>query len=345
MLRSALPALLLATPLAAEVPVTVTDIAPVQGLVASVMGDLGSPGVLVPQGASPHDHALAPSEARSLQNAGLVFWIGPDLSPDIGRKIGTIASGATVVTLADLPVTQHLATRDEVIFEAGDDDHDDHDHDHDHAEHDHDDHDHDEHGHDDHDHDGHDHDGHDDDHAEDAHGHHHGPEDPHVWLSPDNAAAWLDVIAEALSEADPENAATYAANAETARAELDAAVAQARETLAPAQDARYVVFHDGYQYFEAAFGLKVLGAIKLSDATDPSPAHLLALREAVAKTGAACIFAEPQFNPRLIDSVTEGNEVAVAELDPLGSTLEPGPGFYPAFITDLADRIAGCTGR
>lgn len=335
MLRSALPALLLATPLAAEVPVTVTDIAPVQGLVASVMGDLGSPGVLVPQGASPHDHALAPSEARSLQNAGLVFWIGPDLSPDIGRKIGTIASGATVVTLADLPVTQHLATRDEVIFEAGDDDHD----------HDHDDHDHDDHDHAEHDHDGHDHDGHDDDHAEDAHGHHHGPEDPHVWLSPDNAAAWLDVIAGALSEADPENAATYAANAETARADIDAAVAQARETLAPAQDARYVVFHDGYQYFEAAFGLKVLGAIKLSDATDPSPAHLLALREAVAKTGAACIFAEPQFNPRLIDSVTEGNEVAVAELDPLGSTLEPGPGFYPAFITDLADRIAGCTGR
>ena len=229
MLKPLLPALFLASPLCAEVPSVVTDIAPVQGLAASVMGDLGTPGLLVPQGASPHDHALSPSEARSLQDADLVVWIGTELSPGIGRKIEAIASGATALALFDSEVTAHLATRDSALFE----------HDHDHAEdgHAHEEHAHDDDDHDDHDHDDHDHEGHsdahhdDDDHATAAHGHDHGPEDPHVWLSPANARAWLGVIADALAEADRENAGAYRANAEAAQAEIDAAGVFAGENL------------------------------------------------------------------------------------------------------------------
>ncbi len=86
----------------------------------------------------------------------------------------------------------------------------------------------------------------------------------------------------------------------------------------------------------------MLGAIQLSDATAPSPARLSELRDAIAETGATCVFAEPQFDSRLIDAVTEGTEVKVAELDPLGMALEPGAGFYPALIGDLATRISDC---
>ncbi len=346
MLKPLLPALFLASPLCAEVPKVVTDIAPVQGLVASVMGDLGTPELLVPQGASPHDHALSPSEARNLQDADLVVWIGAELSPGIGRKIDAIAGSAAALALFDAEVTAHLATRDEALFEH---DHDDADDGHAHEEHAHEHHDHDhDHDHDDHDHDDHGHEGHsdahhdDDDHAADAHGHAHGPEDPHVWLSPANARAWLGVIADALAEADRENAGVYRANAEAAQAEIDAAVTTARAQLDAAQDRRFVVFHDAYQYFEDTFGLNVLGAIQLSDATAPSPARLSELRDAIAETGATCVFAEPQFDSRLIDAVTEGTEVKVAELDPLGMALEPGAGFYPALIGDLATRISDC---
>ena len=350
MLKPLLPALFLASPLCAEVPDVVTDIAPVQGLVASVMGDLGAPSLLVPQGASPHDHALTPSEARSLQDADLVVWIGTELSPGIGRKIEAIAGGATALALFDAEVTAQLATRDSALFQHDHDHagHDEHGHDeHGHDDHDHADHDHEEHGHDDHDHAERDHEGHDEAHHDAEahghdHGHHHGPEDAHAWLSPANARAWLGVIADALAEADPENAGIYRANAEAAQAEIDAAVTTAREKLDAIQDVRFVVFHDAYQYFEQAFGLNVLGAIQVSDATAPSPARLAELRDAIAETGATCVFAEPQFDSRLIDAVTEGTEVKVAELDPLGMGLEPGAGFYPALIGDLASRISDC---
>ncbi|APX21619.1 MAG: zinc transporter [Rhodobacteraceae bacterium] len=315
MLRYLLPAALVASPLAAEPPRAVTDIAPVQGLVASVMGELGSPEALVPSSASPHDHALSPSEARALQQAEVLFWIGPDLSPGLGRKIEAIAGDTRVVALGELPQTRHLAARDDVLFSGADEDTEDHGHAH--AE---------------------------DDHA-DEEGHHHGSDDPHVWLSPDNARAWLETIAETLAEADPENADTYRANARTAQAAIDDAVARATESLAPAREARFVVFHDAYQYFERAFDLDVVGALSLSDASAPSPASLSAVRDAIRDSGARCVFAEPQFDPRLIDAVTEGSEIAVAELDPLGSDIAPGAGFYPSLVDDLATRIADCASQ
>ena len=128
MLRYLLPAALVASPLAAEPPRAVTDIAPVQGLVASVMGELGSPEALVPSSASPHDHALSPSEARALQQAEVLFWIGPDLSPGLGRKIEAIAGDTRVVALGELPQTRHLAARDDVLFSGADEDTEDHGH-------------------------------------------------------------------------------------------------------------------------------------------------------------------------------------------------------------------------
>lgn len=163
-----------------------------------------------------------------------------------------------------------------------------------------------------------------------------------MWLSPANAKLWLPAIADQLTELDPDNAATYAANAQDAAQAITDATETAQSILSEVKDRPFVVFHDAYGYFEADFGLTVLGAIQLSDASAPSPARLAALRDTLKEEGASCVFAEPQFDPRLIAAVTEGSTLRVAELDPLGSTLQSGADFYPALITDLANRIAGC---
>ncbi len=74
--------------LRAEVPQVVTDIAPVHSLVAGVMGDLGSPELLLAAGADPHAFQLRPSQARALEQAELVVWIGPELTPWLERPLG-----------------------------------------------------------------------------------------------------------------------------------------------------------------------------------------------------------------------------------------------------------------
>ena len=331
----------------AEVPNVVTDIAPVQSLVAQVMGDLGAPELVLPPGASPHGYALRPSEARALQSADLVFWVGADLTPWLADPLETLAEDARHVALMEAEGVRLLEMRDGPVFDAlveGMDgahehghDHDhagDHDHDHDHAEADA-----------DHDH-GHDHEeevaeAHDDH----GHDHAHGAYDPHVWLHPGNAAAWLRSIADTLASADPGNAETYAANAAAALDGLGALEAELAERLAPVEGARFLVFHDAYQYFEDAFGLQVAGSIATAGGETPSAARLAELRASVEDTGVSCIAAEPQFNPGLIAAVGEGTGAPTAVLDPIGVALSPGPDLYGDMMRGLAEALAGCVAK
>ena len=64
----------------ADVPNVTVDIAPIHSLVARVMQGVGTPNLIIQQGASPHEYRLRPSEAKALQDAKLVFWMGEDLT-------------------------------------------------------------------------------------------------------------------------------------------------------------------------------------------------------------------------------------------------------------------------
>lgn len=283
-------------------------------LVARVMEGVGTPDLVVGPGASPHGYALRPSQAGALQAADLVVWVGPGLTPWLASALPKLAPDATVLTLSEEPTTRNLPLRDHAAFALGDEDsaENGHDHDHDHAhEHDHD------------------------------HGAM-GGFDPHSWLDPENAQAWVSVIAAQLEQIDPENAALYAANAKDARAELAALEDEITEQLSPVQGRPYIVFHDGYQYFETRFNVPAAGAIALSDASDPSPARIAEIRQTVRDNHIECVFSEPQFNSGLVETVFEGTDARTAVVDPLGVRHAPGPDLYPAVLRDLSAALTHC---
>lgn len=342
----------------ADVPSVAVDIAPVHSLVTRVMDGVGTPRLIVQAGASPHEYSMRPSEAAALQEADLVFWMGEDLTPWMEGAVETLSSGASVTTLLEADGTMLLDFREGALFEAhrhGDDGHDEHD-DHDdhghgddgHAD-DHDEHahgnDHDEHAHEDEgEHDSHDEDDHSEhDHGEDGHGEDdHGEHDPHAWLSPDNAAIWLNLIAAQLSAADPDNAGAYFANAAAGRAELEALSLEVNAILEPARGANFIVFHDAYHYFEVDFDFAASGAISFGDAADPSPARIAEIQARVRDESVDCVLAEPQFNPGLVETVLDGTDASIGVIDPLGSALEPGLALYPQLIRNLATTLADC---
>ena len=354
-------AILLGGSALADVPNVAVDIAPVHSLVARVMDGVGTPELIVQTGASPHSYNLRPSEASALQDADLVFWVGEDLAPWMEDAIDNLAADATVTTLLEAEGITLLDFREGALFEAHDhSDHDDHGEHDDHAEHDdhgdekdHDDHDHGD--HDEKDHDAHDdHDDHDDhdgeDHAEhddhDDHGDHdehaHDDHDPHAWLSPANAATWLNVIAAQLSTADPDNAGAYFANAAAAQEELVSLTAEVTTMLDPVRGGTFVVFHDAYQYFENAFDVPASGAISLGDASDPSPARIAEIQGRIEEEAVNCVLAEPQFNPGIVATVLDGTEANTGVFDPLGAALEPGAQLYPQLIRNMAQTLVDC---
>ena len=98
--------LAVATPSFAETPSVVTDIPPVHALVAQVMGDLGTPILLLAKGADEHDFALRPSQAGQVADAGLVVWIGPELTPWLENALKNRAEGSASLELLDAKGTR-----------------------------------------------------------------------------------------------------------------------------------------------------------------------------------------------------------------------------------------------
>jgi len=149
------------------------------------------------------------------------------------------------------------------------------------------------------------------------------------------------VIAAELSRLDPENAASYAANAAAGQAELATLQVEIAARIAPLSGG-FIVFHDAYHYFEARFDIEAAGAISLSDASEPGPARVAEIRDLVTAQGIGCVFVEPQFNRGMVDAVFEGTGVRIGVIDPIGATLEPGAGLYGALLDGMAQSFETC---
>ena len=289
----------------AEAPRVVTDIPPVHSLVSRVMHGVGTPGLLVRTGASAHSHALRPSDAEILEQADLVIWIGPELTPWLEKPIGVLAGSADTVELLEAEGTKTLSFRESEAFEVAEDD----------------------------DHDGGEHDEHD---------HAHDGVDPHAWLDPENATFWLELIGSKLAELDPENAEAYLLNAEQSKSEIKKLVSEIERDLIPVVGARFIVFHDAYQYFESRFGLSAAGAIALGDASDPGPARIAAVRELVWDANVKCILSEPLARDGLVQTVVDGSGARIATVDPAGAGLNHGPDLYLELLRSLTSELKDC---
>ncbi len=300
-------------------PRVVASIKPVHALVASVMEGVGTPDLIVGGAASPHAYALKPSQAKALENADLIFWVGHELESFLEKPIETIGSSARAVELMDADGLNQLPFRQGGPFEA-----------HSHADHA----------------DGEDaHKG--EDHAEAGggehdHDQHEGGFDAHLWLDPLNAKVFVSVIGEALSEKDPANAGTYAANVARTNQKLDALIEEVNATLAPVHGKQFIVFHDAYQYFEKRFDMEAAGSITVNPEVRPSAERVAAIQDKVRELNAVCAFSEPQFDSQLIDVAIEGTDARTAALDPLGASIEDGPELYFSLIRNLATSMRDC---
>lgn len=305
----ALIATLATTPARAEPPQVVADIAPIHALLAQVMAGVAAPELLLEQDANPHSVQLRPSQARKLANADLVVWIGPGLSPWLAQALDGLASGRSLA-LIDNPATVLRPFQAPVGMPGITDGQ------------------------------GAAHDTHADQETHDDHGH--ADADPHLWLSIGNARAWLSVFAETLADLDPENAATYRANAVAATARLDALAARIDARLAPFQGAAIITFHASLGYFADRFGLTIAGSVRPSDATTPSAASLAALQDVVAQGNVRCAFAEPAFDPALLSAIAAQTGLGIGILDPTGALIAPGPEHFGATLEAISEAIATC---
>ncbi len=299
------PTLIATTQSSIAAPVVLSDIAPTHSLVSMVMGDIASPSLLIDSSNSPHDFSLRPSDARKLSDADIIVYTSSVLTPWLDDALTSLADGTPLVELVTTQGTTLLEFRDNNVF-----DHD-HSHDHDHK------------------------------HATDEHDSA-STFDPHAWLDPSNAQVWLKRIANELAAIDPENADGYQANALDAIKMIEEMSGQVQQTISSINEHSYVVFHDSYHYFESYFDIHAIASINLGDGTHPSISQITQLKALLKETKTTCVFSEPQYSERLVNTITEGTSARRGVLDPLGVNLSPGADLYSRLIESLSNELLRC---
>lgn len=154
--------------------------------------------------------------------------------------------------------------------------------------------------------------------------HDHEDGDPHVWHDPMNAKIMLENIASALAEADPDNAATYTANAAAYAATLDETDAEIRaliETI-PVANRKMVTNHEAFGYFIDRYGLEFVGAVipSLTTGAEPSARDLADLADLIEAEGVKAIFAESSIDPRIAEQIARDTGVTIVD-DLYGDSL------------------------
>ena len=117
-----------------------------------------------------------------------------------------------------------------------------------------------------------------------------------------------------------------------------------RGQIEPIKHAPYFVFHEGYDYFEAAYGIKHAGVFSALSEVQPGARHVAAMRKQLEQAGPTCVFTEPPLRPRLADTLTEGLPVKVMELDPMGNGLAVNAQGYTTLLANLGKNLSGCLG-
>jgi zinc transport system substrate-binding protein len=250
---------------------------------------------------------------RLLQGADLVIWIGPELETPLAGLFAKGRLGGQVETLIQASGVDRLALRAGDEWEpvlprrpdAGAEPHE-----HAHA------------------------------HVRDSDISH--ERDSHIWLSPAIARRLVAHLSDRLCDLDPANAARYRQNSRRLVQRLARLDAELAAMLSSVRDVPFVVFHDAYHYFEQHYGLRAVGAVSLGPHQQPGARHIHELRAKIERLQARCVFAEPQFQPKLVATLIDGTHAKAGRLDPLGSDLDAGAQAYFRLMQGLARNLLEC---
>ena len=285
----------------------VVSIKPFHSLVSTVMQGVSEPALLLNGNNSPHTYSLRPSAAVKLQNADLVFWGGENLEGFLAKPIHSLAAGARVVSFEDTPGLILRPFRSVKEWQELDPES-----------------------------------KNDQDHVKKQEIHRLPGNDPHIWLDPLNAQKITQYLVQILSEFDPENSQIYHSNGKKTILRLSDLNIQLETKMSSVSSKPYIVFHDAYQYFEKRYQLNPIASVTVSSGTSTSVGRLIDIRKKIKIKKVLCIFTEPQFSPKLVKTVISGTAVKKGILDPIGTSISPGPEMYFTLLNNISHSISTC---
>jgi len=297
--------LILADPCLAEPPRVLVSIKPLHALTAEIMTQVGIPDLLLKGGNTPHSYALRPSDARRIADADLIIWVGPELEGFLLKPLQNLNTNARVLTLLQQPSLIRLPQRSGGFWDS-------------------------------------DFDQHDSKREENSSNQNKHFFNPHLWLDPLNAQKIVQLIAAELIKLDPENRTSYQKQADQLIEKLGKLHVTLQARLVGLKGIPYLVFHDAFHYLENRYQLSAVGSVTVSPDRLPGARRIIEISKKIERSGAKCIFSEPQFTPKLVEVLHNETGIKSGTLDPLGADLPEGQNSYFQILNNLADGLNNC---
>ncbi|MCU7803912.1 MAG: zinc ABC transporter substrate-binding protein [Candidatus Thiodiazotropha sp. (ex Lucinoma borealis)] len=286
-------------------PKVVVSIKPVHSLVAGLMRNIGEPKLLIDGNQSPHSLSLRPSNARALNEADLIIWIGSGLEPSLSHILEQHKGDTEVISLLDTPGLHLLPIRVSHEWEL-----------HRHIS-----------------------SRHQDDGLPESDRKNW---DNHIWLSPENASLMVQHLTLALIRLDASHSDQYLINSQHLLNRLQRLDTDLTTMTTAVREIPYMVFHDAYHYLEYHFQLNAVGSVSISPERLSGARRIHQLRKKIRRLNARCVFSEPQFEPKLVHTLVEGTQAHIGQLDPLGNDLPTGPDAYFMLMQHLSNNLIEC---
>lgn len=159
---------------------------------------------------------------------------------------------------------------------------------------------------------------------------------PHLWMDPVLAKEYVRKIRDALVAVDPSHAEAYRRNAASYDKRLDELTATIRAQIAtiPPSHRYMIVFHNAWQYYNDRFGITTLGFVERNPGQEPNPQQVAQLVDLAKQHGVRGVFSEPEYSPKILQSIAQGAGIQVVEDlydDSIGT--DPRVATYPAMLT------------
>jgi ABC-type Zn uptake system ZnuABC Zn-binding protein ZnuA len=266
----------------------VSTVSPVTNIIYNIGGDKISLQGIVPEGVNSHTFEPAPSDAKKLAGADIVFVNGLKLEePTMKLAEANKKAGSEIVELG----LQTIKPEDYVY---------------------------------------------DFSFPKEA-----GSPNPHLWMNPMNALRYAEIVKEALSKRDPDNAAYYAKNYDGFKARIEALDKAIKDTIAtiPEGNRKLLTYHDSFAYFAPRYGVTVIGAIQPADFAEPSAKDVADLITQLKAEKVPAIFGSEVFPSPILDQI--GKEAGVKFIDTLRDDDLPGaPGeaahsYFGLMVADM----------
>lgn len=300
-----------ALPVHAEPLKVVASFSILGDMVRNVAGSNADVTVLVGPDGDAHSFEPGPADASALADADVLVMNGLGFEPWMVRLAAASGTKAKYVTASFGISPRHLTEEERRAHEAA---HEDHDHD---AK-------------------GHDEDGYPEA-AQDF--------DPHAWQSLRNGMVYVQNIADALAEKDPDNALVYQANAESYVTELKKLDGWVRQELAkiPQDKRKVITTHDSFGYFGEAYRVEFISPLGIGNTAEPSAEALARLIDRIRQENIRALFIENMSDPRMMETVareTGAEDGGTLYSDALSKPDGPAPTYVAMFRHNVPALIA-----